>query len=466
MNSVKSFVELVNQVTRLPINEQPVQLLKNFTLDASINPYIVQLNNLPDIDDNVLDELVQSSNIYNGEWLAFNEVLISFIKLSNQLNAWSLLESFDLYSQYINDLSIAFNNNNRGYLLVLLVKDTVDIIIPMATKLDYQLYYKENCMKPRLTYIAAILLKIFNNIRSQVGGGDHSELIKKSIILYMGIKLCQVYFKIGSPLLCRNIFSNMNNAQLNFNKFPINQQIQYRFYLGKFYLIKNEFIDSYQHLFWCLTKCPSNLKDHENVTRILKLLIPISMIIGRIPKFDVLIQTFYSNLLKVPSYFRLYQQIMHAIQLGDFSKFNMLLSQPDNYEFLKDLNILIPISSKGNLLVLRNLVKRVWIIGGHKNKLEFDELKVALKFSLSRIPPESFSMNKIFQYFEINDLTIENIFITLIDQNFIKGKLFPRLRGVSLSKTNVFPSVAPINFVKYGHGSEGKLNRSDNWMIS
>ena len=306
MEVLDTYLNEIFQCSNSPVNEQLIRLSNLLNINPAINPYIVRINNLPFLQDKYLNDLIDGKHFYKDEWLAFNEVVISFIRLSNQLNPWSSLESFDLYTTYINDLSVAFNNANRGYLITYLVKNTIRFVMPIATKLDYQLYYKENCMKPRLAYLASILLKIFNNIRSQLSGDASDTTIKvsskSSIILYIGIKLCQTYFKLSNPLLCRNIFSNMNNANLVMGKYDMNEQIQYRFYLGRFYFLKNQLVDAYTHLLWCLQRCPA-VTDSSNITRILQYLIPISIAIGKRPNFNFLQQMYYSSPNTTPSFF-------------------------------------------------------------------------------------------------------------------------------------------------------------------
>lgn len=471
MEVLDTYLNEIFQCTNSPVNEQLVRLSNLLDINPAVNPYIVRINNLPFLQDKYLNDLIDGKHFYKDEWLAFNEVVISFIRLGNQLNPWSSLESFDLYTTYMNDLSVAFNNANRGYLITYLVKNTIRFVIPMATKLDYQLYYKENCMKPRLAYLASILLKIFNNIRSQLSGDASDTTIKvsskSSIILYIGIKLCQTYFKISNPLLCRNIFSNMNNANLVMGKYDVNEQIQYRFYLGRFYFLKNQLVDAYTHLLWCLLRCPV-VPDSSNITRILQYLLPISIAIGKRPNFSFLQQMYYSSPNTTPSFFTIYLDISHAVSLGNYARFYTAITSPSVYTYLKDTDLLVLLSSKCVLLVIRNLIKRLWVIAGKVPKLDYDSIKLGLSASVS-LPDGTpltslpYSMHSFVSHAP-DDLTIENILISLIDQNLLKGKLFPRLRVVSLSKVNVFPPVDHINFLRFGNGPEGSLNASDRWL--
>lgn len=435
MDTINQFL---GELSRKSSDQEQIQTLTNhLSLDLSINPYIVRINNIPQVIQ--LD--INKYELYNNEWLAFNELVQSFIRFSNQLNPWSSLESFDLYTTYLNDLSIAFNNNSRGYMLSYLVRDSISIILPLLIKLDYQLYYKENCLTPRLSYLALILLKMFNNIRSQINDLNH---IKKMVILFVSNKLCSVYFKLGNPMLCRNIFSNMNNANLQFTQFPLVEQMQYRYYLAKFYMIKDQLIDSFQHLSWCLINCPRD--STNNINRILKNLLPVGIAIGKPPNFQYLVQMYYPG-GNIPEFFHIYIALTKSMKQGSFQLFDQVITRYSQY--LKDQSLLVMLSSKGKLILLRNLIRKVWLEQGAPSTLNYDSIKLALRLSLGST---HFIGN-------IDDEIIENVFVTLIDQNLLKGKLFPRLGRVTLSKTGAFAFVDKINEKRFLSGKS-----VDSWM--
>ncbi|KAK6459484.1 uncharacterized protein RJT20DRAFT_16641 [Scheffersomyces xylosifermentans] len=455
MDIVNSYLGEIAAIAGVPNQQHQIkQITSLLSLDPASNPYIVRFNSINvQLEDDQISKAIDAHNIFNDEWLAFNEVVLSFIRLSNQLNPWSSLESFDLYGTFINDLSVAFNNNNRGYLLSYLVRDSINIILPVARKLDSQLYIKEHCGRPRMTYLASILLKIFNNIRSQINDVNQ---YKKTIILYISNKLCSIYFQIDNPLLCRNIFSNMNNANLNFKSFSRNEQVQYRYYLAKFYLIKSQVIDSYDHFLWCLLNCPSS--SINNINHILKYLLPISLIIGKIPNFDYINQVYYRG-VPPPAFLPLYAHLSANIKSGNFKSFNDTVVA--NYQYLKENNMLLLLVNKSKVIILRNLVKKVWINTGRPTNLDYDAVKLGVKLSLG---PDIGSLALTLPIVSSvdtldDDAVIENIFITIIDQNLLKGKIFPRLRKVALSKTGTFPKVDDINIMKFSSN-----RKSDSWM--
>lgn len=448
------------------IKGSPDVVLKNLArlLSPLIgNKRIIALNNLPNLTSKTCDEAIEGRHFYNNEWLAFNEVVCSFLMLGNQVNPWSMLESFDLYTKFINDLLVAFNNNVRGHLLTNLVQESVTIIAPMAAKLDQQMYYKENRANPRLTYLASVLLRIFNNIRSQLSADPHDNSPKRLIILLVGVKLCQIYFKLDNPLLCRNIFSNMNNAGLRFSRYPIGEQVQYRFYLSKFYLIKDQLPDAYVHLLWCFEKCAAAtsgdgkmLRSHISV--ILKYLLIVGMMIGKTPNFNAISQNIYQG--NVPYFITVYSNISREMSLGCYSQLVAVISQPQCYQYLLKNGLLLLVVNKAKLITVRNLFKHVWLLSGKHTRLDYDSLRLGLQTAVDINAP--LDMYKLVN--AADDTTIENFLVTLIDQNMLKGKIASVARAVSLSKSEPFPEVSAINFRRFGNGGPDSLSKEDKWM--
>ncbi|KAG2736080.1 hypothetical protein G9P44_000170 [Scheffersomyces stipitis] len=455
MDLVNQYLAEIAAVARIPNQQHQISKLTTLlNVNPQENPYIVQLNSINfQLEDAQLSKAVDSHRLFNDEWLAFNEVVLSFIKLSNQLNPWSSLESFDLYGTFINDLSVAFNNNKNGYLLSSLVRDSISVILPLARSLDAQLYAKEHCSSPRLTFLASILLKMFNNIRSQINDVNEN---KRTIFLFISIKLCSVYFQIGNPLLCRNIFSNMNNANLTFSAFSKNEQVQYRYYLAKFYLIKQQIIDSYDHFLWCMLNCPST--STSNINRILNYLLPLSLIIGKVPNFQYISQVYYQH-TPPPPFFNIYMRLSAAIKSGNFLLFNDVVVE--NYQYLQDANVLLLLINKSKVIILRNLIKLAWIRLGRPSSLDYEVVRISMKLSLgpdiSRLQPTLPMVSSVQELDD--DSIIENLFISIIDQNLLKGKIFPRVRKVALSKTATFPKVDEANIARFWNNKN-----SDRWM--
>ncbi|WPK23512.1 hypothetical protein PUMCH_000753 [Australozyma saopauloensis] len=466
MDVLEDFLHHINGCLRTPAKVQPEKLALALSVNPAINPFVVRINNLGNLNYDQVALAIERRNWNNGDWSAFETVVKSYVRLCNQMNPWSRLESFDLFSTYLNDISVAFSNKTRGHLLAPLFRDIVETIVPMAKQLDMQMLIIELHRKLRLTYVAAIILKGFNHIRSLLGANDHIEARKKSIMLFLGGKLCLIYFIISNPLLCQNVFSNMNNANLHISAFPKNEQMFYRYYLAKFYMVKYQFVDAYQHLTWCLHNLPSNyVKDQKNTTIILRDLIPLGIILGKRPNLQSFQQRYYSLAAHTPLFFSLYAQLLGAIKSGSFQRLHAILNDSANFQFLKQNSLQIIVASKSFVLTLRNLVRLVWRLGGRVNRLNYDQIAQALEFSLGGLDIASVTSQMATSFpVSSNNLIVENCLVTLIDQNLLRGKVFPRLRVASLAKTDVFPAVDKINFLKFGNGAEGTMAYADKWM--
>lgn len=469
MNTVRDFIKDIERASKLAPKDASIQLTSLLRLHPAGNSWVARLYNAGTVGETETRKEVEQHELFGGQWPAFESLMESFIRLSNQLNPGSAAESFDLYATFLNDLTVAFTNKAQGYLLSEAVQESFSFVIPIAAQLDYQLRQQESNRRPRLAYMAALLLKIFNNIRSQLGGGDRAEAAKKSIMLFVGVRLCVVYFKLSKPLLCRNVFSNMSNAGVSLQSYPRNQQLQYRYYLARFYMVKNQFIDAYQHLQWCLASCPrDHLLDNVNVTRILRYLIPVGVLVGRCPRIEVIRQTFYSSPALSPEFLTVYSELVGAIKRGSFRDFCGILEHKANHEFLKENSLLIVLSQKAPVIIIRNLVRKVWRICGAQSRLDYDSVRRGLSHSLAGIPLSAVTLTDPAAYagdtVDLDDYSVENCLVMLIDQNLLKGKIFSRLRLVSLSKTEVFPRMDTIAFIKFGHGGEGILSSSEKWM--
>ncbi|KAI5951330.1 hypothetical protein KGF54_004404 [Candida jiufengensis] len=424
--SVSDLIREINKTHSISNNnEKFTALTKLLTILPIENKFITSIyNSTNQVPKNI-------STLYDEEWSAFNSIVTSFIKFCVEMDPWSALCSFDLLTTYLNDLSIAFNNNTYGWLLSDIIKTTITMVIPIAIKLDYQMFYKEQGGKYRLNYMASIILKIFNNIRI-----NDSNVYKKSIILYLGNKLCFIYWKLDNPLLCLNIFSNMNNTSLRIKEFPMSEQIKYKFYLGKFWFIKNELIKSFENFKFCLL----NTSSLKNQKLILEYFIPVSIIVGKVPNFNYLKSKFNGD-NSILEFLNLFERIAFLVKIGDFNGYNNLIAE--NYKYLKSKGILL-VMNKIELLIYRNLSCKVWSILGKQPNLNTNLVPIPIP---SSIPPQ----DQIFYK--------ENIFVTLIDTGLLKGKLV-KTNLIALSKIDPFPNV----FDRYLRAYSNKTGSNTGWI--
>ena len=80
----------------------------------------------------------------------------------------------------------------------------------------------------------------------------------------------------------------------------------------------------------------------------------MSLILGKIPNFNYLSQQGFNF-----PFVQMYQTLSKSIRAGDYSKFKQVIDS--NYHYLKDKNLLL-LMNKAEILILRNLIKKVWIV--------------------------------------------------------------------------------------------------------
>lgn len=414
--------QLIHELGPNPKAETIVRVLN---VDASINPYVVGIYN-DTRDWSTLQREAESQTYYDDSWLAFNEVVVSFVKLCSQLNPQSVVSLFDLYSLLLSDISVAFGNGTHGGLIAPLMEQMVATVVPMARDLDFQIQqYEADAPNPRLTFIASILLRIFNNVRSQIL--DTTQTLKQQMLLYVSNKLCYVYFQLGNPLLCRNVFSNITTAGLLFAQFPPQDRLQFRFNLAKFYLVKQLLVDSMRHFQWCVAWCLAR----ERV-KVLRYLVPVAMVCGRNPNFGA-IEAIGGHIPWLDSY----RQLAAAVGQGDYESFLRVLEENDGY--FKQVGVDLLLRGKLEVVVLRNLLKSVWKLLDEPTTISYDVIATGLRVLWgTRLPPGG-----------VDDDVVENAVVTLIDQNLCRGKLVPKLRTVVFPKNRVFETVGKVYDEKF-----------------
>ncbi|OUM52835.1 hypothetical protein BVG19_g2064 [[Candida] boidinii] len=460
---MSSIAEYLNSVSQCLNRKDSSGLLNLLTLDPTANHIPVLQKNLINITNRQLQEFISKENYLDNNWPSFDNYVLSYLIYVRDFNPWSILDSIDLMIKVSNDLSISLNNNTYNNNLLYLVQDTFDILIPLIKKIDTKLMIidKRTNNYTRLSNLSTILLKSLNNLRSDLDLNLPSNKFKQSIVMYLSIKLCQIYNLIDSPMLCNNVFSNINNLNLNAKNLQKSQLIQYRFLVGKFHFLQSNFLNAFNHFNWCFNNLHSMTNSNIIIT-ILKYLIPSGLLIGKVinfnnfGNFNTIILNNAANYL-----INLYKPLTIFYKNGDLFNFTKILFDNKNY-FVK-LGILSSFIQRIRILIFRNLMIKIYKI--NNNSLNINLITKTLILILN--PNESklnFKNEFLFYVFNIgnneylSNTYSENILINLIDNNLIKGKITASTKLISLSKTGTFPDIYTVYQTKY------PLSSSEKWM--
>ncbi|GME79918.1 unnamed protein product [Ambrosiozyma monospora] len=262
------------------------------TLDVvlSVNPSAVTSSFIPKLQiflqplsDKDIMKQIENTHFFNNDWISFENLVQRYLIFVRDFNPWSLLESIDLLISFYESLGIALNNPQFSSMLLTLVVKSTKLLIPLSQLVDEKLMIMNNRTNdyPRLSYLSTLLLKVLNNLRNDQELNTPANKYKISVLMYISISLCNTYVKIGSPMLCNNVFSNINILSLNKNLISRKQLVQYRFVLGRFNMQQSHFYTAYIHFNWCFANCHYNTSP-QMIATICKYLIPCGLVVGQI----------------------------------------------------------------------------------------------------------------------------------------------------------------------------------------
>ncbi|KAK9249569.1 hypothetical protein V1506DRAFT_510718 [Lipomyces tetrasporus] len=447
----------------------PGDLSNLFSLDFS-SPDLATLQN--DLVDNSYDisAEVQSRNYFSGEWPGFNEFVVSYLTVLGEVDPYGLAESYPLIEKLFTDLQIAFSNR-RGVILTQTVGKLAGSVTTLAISLDSGNYQNGDDrsmdvdasnsaaeeLMPRTSELAKVLLKLFNSIRGERMTGENTEMSKKEVILYVAVLLCRAYFKLNQPSACANVFSNIHTANIAFSRYPRSQRVTYRYYLGRFYFLRQELLRARTHLLWAFNNC--HVSAISNHRAILTYLIPSNLLLG-VGARPHLYEIAGGTLREA------FAPLERALRCGDLYGFNAHLVKYFDWFVAKKMFLLL--RSKSEIIIFRNLFRQIDVMvnaskpppePGTKrpNDLTYDELLVGIRQSsrqndvalAAQAGIASLDSPAIFPYSNSAEMAwtyddAENICISLIDQGFMKANIYARSKLLRLMPSGGFPRISDV----------------------
>jgi hypothetical protein len=437
--SVELWTTRVKELTTKAADLQNALLLSElFNLDIS-NPQISSLqNDILDNDNKDFEQKIDHTNFYEGDWPGFVELTKSYLRFTRDVDPNDVVGSFDLYAQFLTDLQAAFSNM-RGAVLVDTVVRSCRIIVGLSLTLDAM---DSPLQMMRSSYISSLLLKIFNTIRAEkidplIAGPN--PVTKKTAILYIASMLCRLYFKMAQPGSCANVFSNIHTANIKFGVYTRAQRVEYRYWLGRFYLYKCQLTNAYRHLNWSFRNC---LASSRNKRTILMYLIAPAMLLGKLPSRE---------LLELYNLEHIYWPLVVALRGARYSAF---MAHLENTDWFYKNSLLVLLRSRSIIVLHRMALYKLWRIstsGSDKpvSTVAFNHFETAVKLSGALIAAN-------------DDQEIENIGVSLISQGYVKANIFTRNKVLRLKPVDPIPRMVSIH--RIGQGDPEELTGTEIWM--
>lgn len=406
------------------------------------------------LDDKMISDLIEkNTTIKKISWPAFENFIQCYLICIRDLDPWSIINSIDLMISVFESQSFLFNPKNNIHeritkQMIPYFEESMSLMIPLSSFIDIESMHIHNRINdfPRLTYISTILLKALNNMRSKpdLNNSDNINII--GLLLDTSTNLCNVYYKIGSPMLCANVFSNINILNLNKRFISKSRLIKLRFVMGKYYLHQSEFLQSFIHLNACYKTLQLDLCPISNITRILKYLIPVGLIMGKVADINKLRTLTRNRALNENDYDKLntilniYEPLIESYKSGNF--FGVYRSISNNEKYWKTIGLWIAMLQRLRILIFRNLLFQIWKFSN--SNLNYEFIRTGLKESLKGIE----QLNVVYQIKNdinepIDDIFIDNLLAALTSSGYLKMKITAD-RNTILSKKDTFPDIFTV----------------------
>ena len=247
---------------------------------------------------------------------------------------------------------------------------------------------------------------------------------KKMACLTIVITMFRLYFAINTLHLCKNLVNSMaaRNAP-NFDDFPASQRAAYRYYTGRLLVFEDRFAEADEHLQYALRNIPpvhASEAARRNRRRVLAYLIPVRMLLGRMPS---------DRLLAESGLDAAYGPIKRACVTGDLGAFNAAMEASTVSHIQLGTFLLV---ERLRMLAQRTLLKRVHLVTQPSLpptnfQLDLHSFRAALAMCHTDggDPPD------------IEEA--ECIVVNLIYRKAVKGYVSHKLRKAVLSKKDAFP---------------------------
>lgn len=233
---------------------------------------------------------------------------------------------------------------------------------------------------------------------------------KKWGMLNLVNQLFKIYFKINKLHLCKPLIRAIDSLPIK-DRFSISQLVTYRFYVGRKAMFDSDFKAAEEYLSFAFQRC--HMRARKNKQLILIYLLPVKMLLGHMPKYELL-QKY--DLLQ-------FADVSHAVSSGNLMLLNKALEV--NEVFFIKCGIYL-ILDKLRVITYRNLIK-----------------KVSLLLKTHQLPISAFTV--AFHWMgetDVDDDEMQCILANLIYEDKIKGYISYQYKKLVVSKVNAFPPLS------------------------
>jgi hypothetical protein len=232
-------------------------------------------------------------------------------------------------------------------------------------------------------------------------------------MIYIINQLFKAYFRINKLHLCKPLIRALDNANI-FDQCPLSQRVTYNYYLGVKTLFDLRISEAEKLLDFVFANCHPGSR--KNIRLTLIFLIPIKMLLGRMPSRQLLVKYDLCQ----------FDDIKRAVVSGRVGDLDKAILTHSNFLWRYGIYLII---ERLRPITLRNLIKKVAkLMDSH-----LVEIQMVLEAVRMVQPDEHVALEEV-----------HCILSNLIYEGKIKGYLSIAHQKLVLSKTNPFPPIAEL----------------------
>ncbi|RHY27797.1 hypothetical protein DYB32_006517 [Aphanomyces invadans] len=377
--------------------------------------------------DSAIDSICRSS-LSNG----YDDLVAPLLKAKRLVHQKKYADAYDL--QIAGFMYVKIFRDQNNWLVPLLQRLTYDTRV-LAQHADSELSNKrgidvtDKLVRPSWLNLVRTLHASQANAEQNLKKGfsmtlnDRAapEYSKKPATLYVVNQLFKIYFRIN---LCGNVIQAINKQ--NFSIFDKRDQVTYMYYLGRIRMLEDNYVEANECFGFAWRHCPVQCTRNKRYDRgtvvsahldrrmILQYLVPVKLVLGVLPSPALLEQYELDE----------YVAIASAIKQGNLAAFyHVWIYSEFQVQFMQQGMYLL--MQKLSLLVMRTLLKKVYLIRGKKDKVQLTDFLTALAFVGTSMDMDA----------------LECVIANLIVKNYVKGFMSHKLNVLVLSKSDPFPAI-------------------------
>lgn len=301
------------------------------------------------------------------------------------------IRSFDLFAHVLMSLSAAWADPRDGDCLNQTIREVVRIAIKIWKP-----------WRETMEWLASCLLRYLQVSRSET---------KRPCLLVVSSALCRVYFALGQPIACGPVLDSVNSTAVSLSEFSINEQVEYRYWLGRYCLYRGNAVEAFAHLDWVFNRLNST---SPNRVIVLHWLFVPSILVGRPPTQEVMQALNVADVL---------QPIITSIKFGK-RDWESILEHP----WISRRKLEPLLQTYMPLLVYRAVVRTLYRILDSPNEINLSDVQIALQIWGEKELDSDF-------------VAAEAICGSLIAAGYLMANVFPKNLVLRLKRGSAMPSL-------------------------